>query len=123
MNRISAAAGSVLDLNDLLETVYREVTPIFEADAFFIALYDARADSLDFRIQVDEGLREPQMREPLGSGLTSRVVSGEEAASRATTSSREDRRRAFGPRRGAAARCPPPGSACPCSWPSGSSAC
>ena len=74
VNRISAAAGSVLNLNDLLDTVYREVTPIFEADAFFIALYDQREDVLDFRIQVDEGSREPQMREPLGSGLASRVV-------------------------------------------------
>jgi PAS domain S-box-containing protein len=74
VNRISSAAGSVLDLGDLLETVYREVTPIFEAEAFFIALYDARANALDFRIQVDEGVREPHTREPLGSGLASRVV-------------------------------------------------
>ena len=74
MNRISAAAGSVLDLGDLLETVYREVTPIFEADAFFIALYDAQANALDYRIRVDEGVREPQERHPLGIGLASRVV-------------------------------------------------
>jgi PAS domain S-box-containing protein len=74
VNRISTAAGSVLDLGDLLETVYREVTPIFEADAFFIALYDSRANALDYRIQVDEGVREPQERHPLGVGLASRVV-------------------------------------------------
>jgi PAS domain S-box-containing protein len=74
VNRISAAVGAVLDVNDLLETVFREVTPIFEADAFFIALYDGRTDVLDFRIQVDEGMREPPVREPLGTGLTSRVV-------------------------------------------------
>ena len=74
VNRISTAAGSVLDLCDLLETVYREVTPIFEADAFFIALYDAQANALDYRIQVDEGVREPQERHPLGVGLASRVV-------------------------------------------------
>ena len=74
VNRISAAAGAVLDLDDLLETVHREVTPIFEADAFFIALLDEDSDMLDFRIQVDEGRREPPVREPLGSGLTSRVA-------------------------------------------------
>ncbi len=74
VNRISSAAGSVLDLDDLLEIVYREVARIFEADAFFIALYEARADMLDFRIQVDEGKREPPVREALGTGLTSRVV-------------------------------------------------
>ncbi len=74
VNRISAAAGSVLDLDDLLETVHREVTPIFKADAFFIALLDGSSDTLDFRIQVDEGRREPPVREPIGAGLASRVV-------------------------------------------------
>ena len=74
INRISAASGSVLDLDDLLRTVYREVTPIFEADAFFIALYDRTANRLDFRIQVDEGVIEPPVSEPMGEGLTSRVI-------------------------------------------------
>ena len=74
VNRISAAAGAVLDLDDLMETVHREVTPIFEADAFFIALMDGNTDTLDFRIAVDEGRREPPVREPLGPGLTSRVA-------------------------------------------------
>ena len=57
VNRISSAVGSVLNLDDLLEIVYREVARIFEADAFFIALYDARADTLDYRIQVNAGMR------------------------------------------------------------------
>ncbi len=74
VNRISAAASSVLNLDDLLQTVYREVAPIFEADALFIALYDARTETLDFRLQMDEGTREPAFRERLGPGLTSRVV-------------------------------------------------
>ncbi len=74
VNRISAASGSVLDLDELLETVCREVTPIFEADAFFLALLDEASGMLDFRLQVDEGRREPPAREPLGSGPTSQVV-------------------------------------------------
>jgi PAS domain S-box-containing protein len=74
INRISAAVGAVLNLPDLLETVHREVVPFFEADAFFIALYDPAANELDFRIQVDEGVREPSTREPVGRGLTSRLI-------------------------------------------------
>jgi PAS domain S-box-containing protein len=74
VNRISAACGSVLDLDDLLETVYREVTPIFEADAFFLALLDEASGVLEFRLQVDEGRREPPARATVGPGLTSRVV-------------------------------------------------
>ena len=74
INRISAAVGAVLNLPDLLETVRREVVPFFEADAFFIALYDPAANELDFRIQEDKGVREPPTREPVGGGLTSRLI-------------------------------------------------
>ncbi|HET6451124.1 MAG TPA: GAF domain-containing protein, partial [Spirochaetia bacterium] len=74
VNRISAASGAVLDLDDLLETVYREVTPIFEADAFFIALHEETSGMLEFRLMVDEGRREPPVREPVGPGLTAQVV-------------------------------------------------
>ncbi len=74
VNRISAAAGALLDLDDLLETVYREMTHIFGADAFYLALYDQATDSLDYRLQVDEGLRIPPDRKPVGGGLTSRVI-------------------------------------------------
>ncbi len=74
VNRVSSAVGAVLDLDTLLETVRREVTAVFQADAFFVALYDQRTDELDFRIQVDEGVREPPVREKVGAGFTSRVV-------------------------------------------------
>ncbi len=74
INRISAAVGAVLNLPDLLEAVRREVVPVFEADAFFIALYDPSSNELDFRIQEDEGRRYPPTREPVGTGLTSRVI-------------------------------------------------
>jgi GAF domain-containing protein len=74
VNRISAAAGAVLDLDDLLETVHREVTPIFDADAFFIALLDEDGETLEFRIQVDEGVREAPVRQHLDTGPTARVV-------------------------------------------------
>jgi PAS domain S-box-containing protein len=74
VNRIGGAVGTTLNLDDLMETVYQEVAPVFEADAFFIALYDRETNELDFRIQVDEGIREPRTREPLDTGLTSLVV-------------------------------------------------
>jgi response regulator RpfG family c-di-GMP phosphodiesterase/putative methionine-R-sulfoxide reductase with GAF domain len=73
-NRIAKAVGTVLDLDELMETVYQEVTSVFQADAFFITLYDEEANELDFRIQVDEGIREPPQRQPLEVGLTSRVI-------------------------------------------------
>jgi len=74
VNRIGSAVSATLHLDDLMETVYQEIVPTFQADAFFIALYDEETDELDFRLQVDEGGREPPRRQPLGTGLSSLVV-------------------------------------------------
>jgi len=74
VNRIARAVGATLNLDELMETVYQEIASIFQADAFFIALYDEETNELDFRIQVDEGVREPPQRQSLGVGLTSLVV-------------------------------------------------
>jgi PAS domain S-box-containing protein len=74
INRIAAAVGKTLELDALMETVYREVTPLFRSDAFFVALYDERNNELEFRLQVDEGIREPPDRQRLGTGLTSWVI-------------------------------------------------
>ncbi|RLC66800.1 MAG: hypothetical protein DRI48_03875, partial [Chloroflexi bacterium] len=74
VNRIARAASASLHLDDLMETVYREVVPLFQADAFFIALYDGETNELDFRIRVDEGIWEPPGRQPVGTGLTGLIV-------------------------------------------------
>jgi PAS domain S-box-containing protein len=74
VNRVASAVGSTLRLDDLLATVYREVAPVFRADAFFVALHDEAAGELDFRFQLDEGKLEPPNRQALGGGLSSWVV-------------------------------------------------
>jgi signal transduction histidine kinase len=78
VNRIASAASATLNLDELMETVYQEIVPAFQADAFFIALYDQQANELDFCFQVDEGVREPPERLPLGTGLASLVVTNKE---------------------------------------------
>jgi GAF domain-containing protein len=74
VNRVTRRASSSLHLDDLIEAVYHEIGGIFAADAFFLALYDRAAAVLDFRFSVDEGIREPPWRRPLGQGLTASVV-------------------------------------------------
>ena len=74
VNRIAAAAGATLRLDDLMASVYREVSAVFRADAFFIALYDPATEELDFRLQMDEGVLEPRVRQPLGQGLAALVI-------------------------------------------------
>jgi len=75
VNRIASAVGAILDLDDLMEAVYQEITSVFQADAFFIALYDEETNELDFRLRVDKGVREPREQRPLEIGLTAFVVS------------------------------------------------
>ncbi|MBN1178134.1 MAG: GAF domain-containing protein [Anaerolineae bacterium] len=74
VNRITRVIGTTLDIDDLLKIVYQELAPIFQHDAFFIALYDQETNEMDFRIQVDEGVHTPPQKRALGVGFTSRVV-------------------------------------------------
>ncbi len=74
LNHIAHALSATLDLDALLEIVYHEITDVIDADAFFIALYDQVTGELDFRIRVDEGKREPPMRQPLAPGITAQVI-------------------------------------------------
>ena len=74
VNRIAVAVGKTLKIDALMETVYQEVTPLFRSDAFFVALYEEDTNELEFRLQVDEGTREPPDRQRLGTGLTSWVI-------------------------------------------------
>ncbi|MEE8389798.1 MAG: GAF domain-containing protein, partial [Anaerolineae bacterium] len=75
VNRIAGAASDILHLDDLTEIVCQEIAAIFQADAFFIALYDKEANELDFLFLMDEGVRVPIGRSPL-RGLTALVVAG-----------------------------------------------
>ncbi len=74
INRVATAVNATLDLDGLIETIHQQIAPIFQADAFFLALYDHETDELDFRLFVDEGERVSVGRRPLGTGLTSHVI-------------------------------------------------
>lgn len=74
VNRITAAVGATIHLDELLPAVYRQLEPVFEPDAFFIALYDEEAGEIEFRLRIDEGRLVPPERRPLGEGLTSYII-------------------------------------------------
>ncbi|MBI3741157.1 MAG: GAF domain-containing protein [Chloroflexi bacterium] len=79
LNRIANTIVTTLDLNERLETVYREVTAALRCDAFVLALYDRDANELDIRIREDMGKREPPVRRPMGTGLISFVIENKRA--------------------------------------------
>jgi len=73
LTRVGEALVAPLELDRLLDVIHHQVTSIMSAEAFFIALYDAEADELDFRIRVDQDVREPPERRAPG-GLTGQIV-------------------------------------------------
>jgi len=74
VNRIARAAGAAtLNLDELMETVYREISSIFQADTFFVALYDEMANELEFPLVMENGARGTIEKSPL-SGLTAYVI-------------------------------------------------
>jgi signal transduction histidine kinase len=74
LNRIARAIGSTLNLNDLVEIIYREITRVMAAEAFFVALYDEATNELDFRIRVGYEVHEPAKRQLLQTNITGHVV-------------------------------------------------
>jgi len=74
INHISRAISDTLHLDDLIEAIHREIISIFQADAFCIAFYDEQTNELDYRLQIEEGVREPSVQRPLGKGLTAHVI-------------------------------------------------
>ncbi len=74
LNRIAGAIQSTLELDELVETVYREIGPVFQPDAFFIAFYDEVEGKLDFRLSIDKGRRVDMGRRELDDGLASRIA-------------------------------------------------
>jgi signal transduction histidine kinase len=74
VNRIAHAVSTTLNLDDLVEIIYREVEAAFEPDAFFIVLYDEENLELNYCLQVDGGTMQPPERTPVGTGLTASVL-------------------------------------------------
>jgi putative nucleotidyltransferase with HDIG domain len=74
VNRIAEAVNRTMTLSSLLELIYKEISASLRFEAFFIALYDARTDEVDFRIRVDQGTREAPLRVPRQSATLTSVV-------------------------------------------------
>lgn len=80
LNRIASAISRTLDLDELMQIIYRQVSATLSAESFTIALYDAGADELDFRIRIDRELRLPPQRMTLSSApLMAHIIRSRES--------------------------------------------
>lgn len=73
LNEISVAI-SRLDLNDVLEVVYRKIGSLMDTSSFFIGLYDKEMELLRLVGSYEQGLRIPDEIQPADAGLTGLVL-------------------------------------------------
>lgn len=74
LDEISQSLASTLNLEELLETVYRQVDRIFDATNFYIATYQEGDTEWVAAFQMDQGQRQPVVRHPLGLGLSGYIL-------------------------------------------------
>lgn len=74
LNHIGRAVSSTLDLDTLLQTFYTEINKILDTSNFFVALYDPETATISTPIHYDSGVPYETAPFPLGSGLTSYVI-------------------------------------------------
>jgi diguanylate cyclase (GGDEF)-like protein len=75
LNEVARAIGSTIELNDLLELIYKQLSRVIPTDTYYVGLYDPADQALNLVVVIDDGHRFPPSRIPAGAGLVSIVVS------------------------------------------------
>lgn len=74
LNEVGRAITSTMDLDALVELIYRQTSRLMDTTNFFLVLYDRQKELLDFVLHVEDGARLPRSQRALGSGLTGYIV-------------------------------------------------
>ncbi len=75
LNEVSQALSSTLELDQLLQTLYQQVSRLMDTTNFYIALYDEERDEITFPFVVDPEQREDWQPRRGNEGLTGRIIS------------------------------------------------
>lgn len=74
LNHVATVISSTLELDQLLEILYNQLSKVIPSDTYFVSLFDPENMELDVRVLIDNGERFPPIRLPLGKGLASWVI-------------------------------------------------
>jgi len=69
VNHVNQAVSAAVNLDDILETIFRELQGLMQFAALIIGVYDRDANEIDIRLNYDEGKRHPPRRRKPGEGL------------------------------------------------------
>ncbi|MCL7455491.1 MAG: GAF domain-containing protein, partial [Anaerolineae bacterium] len=79
VNEIGQALASALGVEELLQTVHQQVCRLFDADNFYIAIYDEDSDTWTSAFHLEQGRRQAPARYPVGTGLTGYIIRSRKA--------------------------------------------
>ncbi len=71
---VGKAISRTIEIDDLLELIYEQLSRVIPSDAYFVALYLPEEDALDLRMLIDNGTRYPSQKIPADQGLSSWIV-------------------------------------------------
>ncbi|MFO8036225.1 MAG: sensor domain-containing diguanylate cyclase [Anaerolineales bacterium] len=71
---VGRAISRTIEIDDLLELIYEQLSRVIPSDAYFVALYLPEEDALDLRILIDNEKRYPPQKIPTGEGLSSWII-------------------------------------------------
>lgn len=74
ISSISQAMRSSLDLDDLLSTIYTQVSHLLQVQNFYIALHDINADLITYPLAIRDGAIQNWQPRPFMDRLTDRII-------------------------------------------------
>lgn len=76
---VGKAISRTIEIEQLLELIYEQLTRVIPSDAYFVALYLPEEDMLDLKMLIDSGERFPSQKIPADTGLSSWIVRNKQA--------------------------------------------
>jgi diguanylate cyclase (GGDEF)-like protein len=74
LTEVSQAINQTIEIDDLLELIYHQISRILPSDTYFVALYLPDTNQNDIRFLIDDGRKYPQQQTPADQGLASWVL-------------------------------------------------
>ena len=74
VNEIGEALASAVGVEQLLQIVHQQVCRLFDADNFYIAIYDQETDTWTSAFHLEQGQRQVPARYAVGAGLTGHII-------------------------------------------------
>jgi PAS domain S-box-containing protein len=65
---------SVVELDELMDKIYQQVSLVMDTTNFYIALHDEEKNEVSFEIEVERGKRLPKRRQKADIGLTGHII-------------------------------------------------